>query len=105
MGTITAFVQRASAIIGAVIFRNSSFETCLTYDRKDGKRVEFVIVHPLNIAGDCPKKPFLALASRSIKRNPNCTPNALLNLSMEEGRLLREFLNSPEAHTWLDEEA
>jgi len=105
MGTISQFIQRASAIISQIVFRNTSFETVLSYDRKDGKRVEFVLVHLPNISGEGPQEPFLALSSRSIRRNPNCVPNSLLNLSMEEARLLRDYLNRPETTLWLEEEA
>lgn len=106
MGTIIELVRRAGSVLTSLpVFRNSSFETYLSYDRNQGReRVEFVIVHPFHAAGDNFQPPFLALTSRNIKRNPNDTPGALLNLSMEEARLLRDYLNRPEVLAWLEED-
>lgn len=107
MGTIINMVKRAGSVISSLpIFRNNSFETCLTYDRANGtQRVEFVVVHICNVSGDfSAPEPYLALALRKLRHNPNNSFNALLNLSMEEARLLRDFLNREEVATWLEEE-
>ncbi|SRR5579885_1620006 len=85
------------------VFRNTSAETCLSYDRQDGKRVEFVLCHLPKI-DDRPCTPFLNLSTRKIARNPNCQPNEQLVLSLKEARLLRDFLNRPEVASWLEEE-
>lgn len=90
-------------LIRPATFRNTGLETCFSYDRTDGKHVEFVIVHLPDAAGDGPQEPFLHLSTRKISKNPNCALNEQLVLSPAEGRMLRDFLNRPEVEAWLEE--
>lgn len=106
MPTIDLFVNYVKSIFASIPkYRINSFEHAIFYHRKDGMLVEMSITHIPNVSGDAVRKPFLALCARKYERNPNCAPNAILNLSMEEARLLRDFLNYPEVNAYLDEEA
>lgn len=105
MGTVLTMLAGAKRIIAnSIRWRISSFEHSLSYDRKDGKRVEMALSHYADISGEGRRAPLLQLASRKIVRNPNCTPNEYIGLSMEEARLLRDFLNRPEIVAYLEEE-
>lgn len=104
MGTILNMLAGAKCIIAnSIRWRESSFEHALTYDRKDGKRVEIALSHAVDISGEGHRGPLLQLASRKLTRNPNCTPNEYIGFSMEETRLLRDFLNRPEIVEWIEE--
>lgn len=93
-----------SIIITSPTYRENSFEHSLCYDRQDGKRVEMTLTHLPNISGDDERAPMLHLVTRKIRKNPQNSLNEFIGLSMEETRLLKDFLNRPEVTAWLEEE-
>src|SRR5258708_5194174 len=101
---IQSLLEIAHKIVSPIKYRHSAFETAMTYARHDGKCVEVTVTHLPNNYENYFQGPTLSLATRQIKKNPNCTPNALIGMSMKEARLLRDFLNRPEVADWLDEE-
>jgi hypothetical protein len=106
MGTVINMIRRAGSVLASLpVFHDVSFETRLSYIRRDNKQIEFTVVHLEQASGDNFHVPHLALSSTRLHNNPNGAPHALLQLSMEEARLLKDFLNHPEVSTWLDEEA
>lgn len=92
---INSLLSMAHRITSSIFFRNSSFETCLFYDRRDGKRVDFVVVHVMQDRD-------MMLHLTAMKPTSN-NPSEHITLSMEEARLLRDFLNRPEVGAWIDE--
>jgi hypothetical protein len=92
-----------STLLRLPTFRHTSFETCLSCDRSDGKRIEYVLVHPLNISGEGAQEPYLHLSTRKIHKHAANGFNQEIALSMEEARRLRDFLNRPEMAEWLEE--
>lgn len=106
MATILNMLAGAKRILAnSIRYRTSSFEHSLTYDRRDGKRVEIALSHHADISGEGRRAPLLQLASRKIARNPTCALNEYIAFPMEEARLLRDFLNRPEIAAYLEEEA
>lgn len=96
-------LNHSPRIVGPIRYHQASFEDALIYDRRDGKRVEMALTHIPNVSGDAVRGPILQLATRKIRKGNN-TPNEYIGLSMEEARLLRDFLSRPEVSAWLDEE-
>lgn len=89
-------------IVAPPIYRKNSFEHVLCYQRRDTKHVEMVVTH---LNGGRPEPPTLGIASYRTVNNPNMIPSEKITISMEEARLLRDFLNRPEVVEWLEEEA
>lgn len=105
MTTILALLTSVHTILAdSIRYRQNSFEHSLSYDRHDGKRVEMALTHLPNISGDFTRAPMLHLVARKIRKNPHNGFNESISLSMEEARLLKDFLNRPEVTAWLEEE-
>jgi hypothetical protein len=102
--TQKGFIIMNNTLLRLPTFRHTGLETCLSCDRSDGKRVEYVLVHPLNISGEGAQGPYLHLSTRKIHKHAANGFNQEIALSMEEARRLRDFLNRPEMAEWLEEE-
>lgn len=90
-------------IVAPPIYRSNSFEHCLSYQRIDDMHVQMVITHVPETDGK-PTEPMLNIASYRTVRNPNMVPHRMIELSMEEARLLRDFLNRDEVSAYLEGE-
>ncbi|HET8910564.1 MAG TPA: hypothetical protein VFN23_03820 [Ktedonobacteraceae bacterium] len=86
----------------SVRFYQNSLEDAIHYQRLDGHKVEIVLNHFLAASGDVPPEPTLTLASFRQRKNPNMNPSEQIELSMEEARLLRDFLNREDITAWLN---
>lgn len=89
-------------IVAPPIYRQNSFEHCLSYQRVDHLHGEMVITHLPD--AEKPEPPMLNIALYRTVRNPNMVPWRLVELSMEEARMLKDFLNRPEISAYLEEE-
>jgi hypothetical protein len=81
-------------------FHDTPVETCFTYERKDGKKVDMAIVHHTQRNG-VQISPALLIGVMRIKNNPNCATSEFVDLSIEEARILRDLLNKPEVQAIL----
>ena len=103
MSIITTLRTHESCISSPVTYRENSYENILQYRRAGGtKRVEITLCHLPDVSGESTNPPVLCLAEYKTRSNPNFNATALLNFSMEEARLLRDFLNRPEIQGWLE---
>lgn len=106
MGTlITTLIEGTKHILaGSVRYRENSFEHCLTYQRADGLEGNIVLSHLPRISGEGYHEPLFTLAL--IKRRKQAEPiiRQCCSVSLEEARLLRDFLNREEVKAWLEEE-
>lgn len=92
------------AIVAPVIYRQNSFEHVLAYQKSGDEHVEIALSHVYCEESGAPTTPTLGLASYRTVNNPNMVPSAKIELSMDEARMLRDFLNRPEVLAYLDEE-
>lgn len=90
-------------IVAPPVYRATSFEHCLSYQRVDSLFVEMVLTHLYAAPGEKSEEPVFTIASYKTVSNPNMNPHRKIELSMEEARLLRDFLNRPEVSAHLDE--
>lgn len=91
-------------IVAPIIYRANSHEHVLVYQKINNQHVEFVLSHEYAPPGEQPITPNLILASYLTVNNPNMISSHLIELSMEETRLLRDFLNRPEIQGYLEQE-
>lgn len=81
-------------------FKHSSIETSLTSTRP-GERLEFSLQHDQHLF----ERDALVIAAFATQENPNQEPSEWLELSFEDARLLRNFLNKPEVVAHLERAA
>ena len=81
-------------------FSNSSIETSLVSERP-GERLEISLQHDDYLF----ERDMLVIATYATQENPNEEPSEWLELSLEDARLLRQFLNKPEVVAHLERAA
>lgn len=90
--------RTGSVVIAPVEYRENDFEHCLHYTRTGGKQVEMVVTH-LPGSEAC-----FSIGVYKLIGNPNLNPSQLVEITMEEARLLRDLLCRPEVQKYLEEE-
>lgn len=93
-----------SKIIAPVLYRANSHEHVLSYQKIGDQHVEMVLSHEYAPPGEQSSEPTFTIAIYHTVNNPNMIPFRMIELSMEEARFLRDFLNRPEVQGYLEQE-
>lgn len=90
--------KTGSAIIAPIEYHDNVWENGLNYGRVGGKRVDMVVTH---LPGS---EAHFSIGVYKLIGNPNLNPSQLVEITMEEARLLRDLLCRPEVQKYLEEE-